>query len=170
MAREDKEDRAAVKLAAAELAKEAAPKAASKLWSAADLRKVKEMREKDTPATWDQVCHLPLRCFLRHFSHPTCAQIGAAVGRTGPAAQAAHKRELAKEAQANSTRQAKERKAARELGGGESARKRQRVASTSVRLPSLVPLPLRLASHLAWCNAVRAGIVGGSSGPASRGR
>jgi hypothetical protein len=105
LAREDKEDRVAVKLAAAELAKEAAPKAASKFWSAANLRKVKEMREKDTPATWDQVCHLPLRCFLRHFSHPTCAQIGAATGRTGPAAQAAHKRELTKEAQAKSARQ-----------------------------------------------------------------
>ena len=174
LAREDKEDRAAVKLAAAELAKEAAPKAASKLWSATNLRTVKEMREKDTPATWDQVCHLPLRCFLRHFSHPTCAQIGAAVGRTGPAAQAAHKRELARiaseEAQANSARQAKGRQAAREPGGSGSAPKRQRVASTSVRLPSLVPLPPRPASHLAWCNAVRAGIAGGSAGPASRGR
>jgi hypothetical protein len=170
LAREDKEDRVAVKLVAAELAKEAAPKVASKLWSAANLRTVKEMREKDTPATWDQVCHLPSRCFLRHFSHPTCAQIGVAVGRTGPA----HKRELARiaseEAQANSARQAKERQAAREPGGSGSAPKRQRVASTSVRLPSLVPLPLRPASHLAWCNAVRAGIAGGSAGPASRGR
>jgi hypothetical protein len=162
LAREDKEDRAAVKLAAAEVG--------TRFWSAANLRVVKEMRERDPPATWDKVCHLPLRCFLRHFSHPTCAQIGAAIGRTGPAAQAAHKRELTKEAQANSARQAKERKAAREPGGSKSARKRQWVASTLVRLPSLVPLPLRPASHLAWCNAVRAGIAGGSAGPASRGR
>jgi hypothetical protein len=104
LAREDKEDRAAVELAAAEVAKLAAPKAVG-VWSAASLRVVKEMREHDPPATWDQVCHLPLRCFLRHFSHPTCAQIGVATGRTGPAAQAAHKRELTKEAQAKSARQ-----------------------------------------------------------------
>ena len=57
---------------------------------------VMDMRARS--AAWAEVCHVLLRGFLRHFSHPTRAQIGMATNHSSAAAQALHRRELKKQA------------------------------------------------------------------------
>ena len=95
-------------------------------WSPEEIAMVMDMRARSV--AWAEVCRVLLRGFLRHFSHPTRAQIGMATNHSSAAAQALHRRELKKQAKPA-------RKAAPAAAPApdrvEPAQKRQRLISAS---------------------------------------
>ena len=95
-------------------------------WSTEEIAMVMDMRARSV--AWAEVCRVLLRGFLRHFSHPTRAQIGMATNHSSAAAQALHRRELKKQAKPA-------RKAAPAAAPApdrvEPAQKRQRLISAS---------------------------------------
>ena len=95
-------------------------------WSTEEIAMVMDMRARSV--AWAEVCRVLLRGFLRHFSHPTRAQIGMATNHSSAAAQALHRRELKK--QAKPTRKAAPA-AAPAPDRVEPAQKRQRLISAS---------------------------------------
>ena len=100
-------------------------------WSTEEIAMVMDMRARSV--AWAEVCRVLLRGFLRHFSHPTRAQIGMATNHSSSAAQALHRRELKKQELARKAKPA--RKAAPAAAPApdrvEPAQKRQRLISTS---------------------------------------